>query len=114
MPAIVGKKLSKKECVPCQGGVLPLKGAELKQFAEELGGGWRVVKKHHLEKEYKFKNFREALDFTNEVGELAEKQQHHPDIYLAWGKVKLTLWTHKIDGLTEGDFIFAAKVNELS
>ena len=106
-------ELAEKECVPCQGGTPPLKGDELKTFSQKLGGGWKVVNEHHLEKEYKFKNFREALDFTNQVGELAEKIQHHPDIYLAWGQVKLTLWTHKIDGLSESDFVFAAKVNAL-
>jgi len=105
--------LSEKECVPCKGGVPPLKGNELADFAKELDSGWRVVKEHHLEREFKFKDFREALDFTNQVGELAESQGHHPDIYLAWGKVKLTLWTHKIDGLTESDFVFAAKVDQL-
>ena len=72
-----------------------------------------VIDEHHLEKKYKFSNFRQALAFTNQVGELAETEGHHPDIYLAWGKVKLTVWTHKIDGLTESDFIFAAKVDEL-
>ena len=72
-----------------------------------------IVDEHHLEKEYKFSNFRQALAFTNEVGELADAEGHHPDIYLAWGKVKLMVWTHKIDGLTESDFIFAAKVDGL-
>ena len=106
--------LAEKECVPCRGGMPPLKGKELANFANELGGGWQVVKEHHLEKEYKFDDFREALDFTNAVGELAESQGHHPDIYLAWGKVKLTIWTHKIDGLTESDFVFAAKADKLT
>jgi 4a-hydroxytetrahydrobiopterin dehydratase len=105
-------ELAKKNCVPCKGGVPPLKGKELARLAKALGKAWRVVNKHHLEREYKFENFRKALDFTNKVGELAEQQNHHPDIYLAWGKVKLTLWTHKIDGLTESDFVFAAKVNK--
>jgi len=105
--------LAQKECVPCKGGVPPLKGDGLARFATQLGGDWRVINEHHLEKEYKFQNFRQALDFTNKVGELAERQNHHPDIYLAWGKVKLTLWTHKIDGLTESDFVFAAKVEKL-
>ncbi|HEV8344225.1 MAG TPA: 4a-hydroxytetrahydrobiopterin dehydratase [Candidatus Binatia bacterium] len=104
-------ELAAKECVPCRGGVPPLKGREIAALMEKLGGGWKVVDEHHLEKEYRFKNFREALDYTNRVGELAEAQGHHPDIYLAWGKVKLTLWTHKIDGLTESDFIFAAKAD---
>jgi 4a-hydroxytetrahydrobiopterin dehydratase len=105
-------ELSQKDCVPCKGGVPPLKGNDLARLAQELGEGWRVINEHHLEREYKFENFRKALDFTNKVGELAEQQNHHPDIYLAWGKVKLTLWTHKIDGLTESDFVFAAKVDE--
>lgn len=105
--------LAERECVPCKGGVPPLKGAELVRLAAELGGGWRVVNEHHLEKEYPFKDFREALGFTNKVGELAEGQGHHPDIYLAWGKVKLTIWTHKIDGLTESDFVLAAKADRV-
>jgi 4a-hydroxytetrahydrobiopterin dehydratase len=102
-----------RQCVPCQGGVAPLKGENLVRLAVELGGGWQVVAEHHLEKEYRFKDFREALAFTNRVGGLAEDQGHHPDIYLAWGKVKLTIWTHKIDGLTESDFILAAKADRL-
>jgi 4a-hydroxytetrahydrobiopterin dehydratase len=104
-------ELAEKECIPCRGGVPPLKGREITTLQEKLGGGWKIVGEHHLEKEYTFKNFREALDFTNRVGELAEAQGHHPDLYLAWGKVKLTIWTHKIDGLTESDFIFAAKAD---
>jgi 4a-hydroxytetrahydrobiopterin dehydratase len=105
--------LAEKECVPCKGGTAPLKGEELRRLAAQVNPAWQVVDEHHLEREYKFKNFREALEFTNRVGEFAEKVNHHPDIYLAWGKVKLTLWTHKIDGLSEGDFIFAAKVDKL-
>lgn len=104
--------LAAKECIPCKGGVPPLKGEELATLHTTLGNGWQVVDEHHLEKDYKFKNFREALDFTNRVGEIAEAQDHHPDIYLAWGKVKLTLWTHKINGLTESDFVFAAKADQ--
>ncbi|MHC4798008.1 MAG: 4a-hydroxytetrahydrobiopterin dehydratase, partial [Planctomycetota bacterium] len=72
-----------------------------------------VVDQHHLEKEFKFKNFLQALEFTNRVGALAEEQGHHPDIHLAWGKAKITVWTHKIDGLTESDFVFAAKADAL-
>ncbi len=104
-------ELAKLECVPCAGGVPPLMGKELEDLLEKLGNGWRVVDEHHLEKEYRFKNFREALAFTNRVGELAESQGHHPDIYLAWGKVRLAVWTHKIDGLSESDFVFAAKAD---
>ncbi len=105
--------LAEKECVPCKGGVPKLAGADLARMVRELGGGWQVIDEHHLEKEYKFKDFRGALAFTNRVGELAESQGHHPDIYLAWGKVKLTIWTHKVDGLTESDFILAAKADKL-
>jgi 4a-hydroxytetrahydrobiopterin dehydratase len=106
-------ELSEKQCVPCQGGVLPLKGADLVRLAEQLGPEWQVMNQHHLKREYKFANFREALDFTNRVGAVAEQNNHHPDIYLAWGKVKVNIWTHKIDGLTESDFVFAAKVSAL-
>ncbi len=105
--------LAQKECVPCQGGAPPLKAGDLARLSGQLAAGWRVVNEHHLEREFKFPDFRQALAFTNRAGQLAESQNHHPDIYLAWGKVKLTLWTHKIDGLTESDFVFAAKVDQL-
>jgi 4a-hydroxytetrahydrobiopterin dehydratase len=105
--------LADKQCILCKGGVSPSKGTDLARLTGELNGGWQVVSKHHLEKEYPFKDFREALAFTNKVGELAEAQGHHPDIYLAWGKVKLTIWTHKINGLTESDFVMAAKADKL-
>jgi len=105
--------LASKDCVPCRGGVPPLQGDELRRLHAELGHDWQVVDEHHLEKEYRFKNFRQALDFTNRVGELAEAQGHHPDLHLAWGKVRVTIWTHKIEGLTESDFVFAAKTEPL-
>jgi len=110
----MSSELAAKSCVPCRGGVPPLKGAQLQALAKQLGGGWRVVNEHHLEKDYAFKNFKEALAFTNAVGEIAEREGHHPDIHLAWGKVGLTIWTHKIDGLTESDFVLAAKADEAS
>jgi 4a-hydroxytetrahydrobiopterin dehydratase len=106
-------ELAKKQCVPCRGGVPPLKGNDLIALLEQLDNGWTIINEHHLEKEYTFKNFRQALYFTIRVGELAEAQGHHPDMYLAWGKVKLTIWTHKINGLTESDFILAAKADRL-
>lgn len=106
-------ELAKNECAPCKGGISPLKGSDLKSLLKKLGGSWQLIDEHHLEKEYKFENFRQALGFTNKVGELAENQGHHPDILLAWGKTKLTIWTHKVDGLTESDFILAAKADQL-
>ena len=105
--------LASKQCVPCKGGVPPLEGEDLVRLQNELGGGWEVVSEHHLEKMYRFPNFRDALTFTNQVGELAEEVNHHPEIFLTWGKVGITLWTHKIDGLTESDFIWAAKADRL-
>lgn len=103
--------LAQQECIPCRGGVPPLEGAELDALAAELGGGWRVIEGHHLEKEYRFPNFVTALAFVNRVGELAEAQNHHPDMLLAWGRVVVRIWTHKIDGLTNSDFVFAAKAD---
>jgi len=105
-------ELAQETCIPCTGGVPPLKGEELDALQAKLGNGWQIINEHHLEKEFIFADFRQALDFTVKVGEVAENQDHHPDIYLAWGKVKLTIWTHKIDGLTESDFILAAKADQ--
>ncbi len=105
--------LTKSQCTPCQGGVKPLQGKAIEKLLKQLPDGWQVIDEHHLEKEYKFKNFIQALAFVNKVGKLAESQSHHPDIYLAWGRVKLTIWTHKVDGLHENDFILAAKIEEL-
>jgi 4a-hydroxytetrahydrobiopterin dehydratase len=106
-------ELATKICVPCQGGAPALKGEALKTLHQKLGHDWQIIKDHHLEKEFKFKNFQEALQFTNKVGEVAEANNHHPDIYLAWGKVRITLWTHKIDGLSESDFVMAAKIESI-
>ena len=104
--------LAERECVPCRGGVPPLKGEEIEKLSAQLQA-WQVVDEHHLQKTYNFKDFREALDFVNRVGELAEGQGHHPDICFGWGKAEITIWTHKIDGLTESDFILAAKIDKL-
>jgi 4a-hydroxytetrahydrobiopterin dehydratase len=105
-------ELASKNCVPCRGGVPPLKGPELATLANQVEG-WRVTDEHHLTKTYKFPDFRTALEFVNRVGALAEAQGHHPDLYLAWGKVDVKIWTHKIDGLTESDFILAAKIDRI-
>jgi 4a-hydroxytetrahydrobiopterin dehydratase len=105
-------ELAKKKCIPCQGGIPPLTGEDLDKFAEQVPH-WTVVNGHHLERELTYPDFRQALDFTNKIGELAEAEGHHPDIYLSWGKLGIKIWTHKIDGLTESDFILAAKINLL-
>ena len=100
-------------CVPCQGGMPPLKGKKLKTLQNQLGNDWNVIDEHHLEKEWKLNDFQTALDITNRIGSLAEEQGHHPDIYLAWGKVGIKMWTHKIGGLTDSDFILAAKIDSI-
>lgn len=105
-------ELAKNKCVPCKGGVEPLKGDDLKKYHDDLGADWNVVEEHHLEKEYKFDGYRPAVNFTNAVADIADEQDHHPDIVLSYGKVKVTIFTHKIDGLTPSDFYFAAKVEE--
>jgi 4a-hydroxytetrahydrobiopterin dehydratase len=107
------QNLSGKKCIPCSKGTPVLKGEELLQLYTQLDSGWHIVDEHHLEKTYVFKDFREALQFVNKIGEVAEHEGHHPDIFLAYGKVKIQLWTHKIDGLSESDFILAAKCDHL-
>ena len=105
--------LAAKHCVPCRGGVPPLAGEELRKLESELGGGWQVIEDHHLHKVFPFADFVQALEFTNRVGELAEQEGHHPDIRLSWGRVEIEIFTHKIDGLTESDFILAARIDRL-
>jgi 4a-hydroxytetrahydrobiopterin dehydratase len=105
--------LAAKHCIPCRGGIPALKGEQLLQYQGQVSG-WQAVAEHHLLKTYTFPDFRRALAFVNRVGELAESEGHHPDIFLAWGRVDIKIWTHKVDGLTESDFILAAKIDELS
>ena len=105
-------ELASKTCVPCRGGIPPLAGPELEALAQQVPQ-WKVVEGHHLTRNFAFKDFLQALAFVNKVGALAEEQGHHPDILLAWGKAEITTWTHKINGLTESDFILAAKIDKL-
>ncbi len=103
--------LADNKCVPCRGGVPPLESAKVQELLGQLENGWEVNKDGHLERLYTFKNFAEALAYVNKVGAVAEDEGHHPDLYLAWGKCKVELWTHKINGLTESDFYMAAKAD---
>lgn len=105
-------ELASMECTPCMGGVPPVKGAALLELHNKLPGDWVVVNEHHLEREFRFDTYARGVAFTNAVAAIAERQNHHPDILLRYGKVKVSIWTHKIDGLTESDFVFAAKVEE--
>lgn len=109
-PALVD--LASRSCVPCRGGVPPLQGEQLLSLGRQVAG-WEIVAEHHLRKVFEFPDFRTALDFVDRVGALAESEGHHPDILLAWGKVEITLWTHAVGGLTESDFIMAAKIDRL-
>ncbi len=103
--------LASKTCVPCRGGIPPLAGKELETLAKQVPE-WKVVDGHHITRSFTFPDFRQALAFVNQVGELAEQQGHHPDISLAWGRAEITTWTHSVKGLTESDFILAAKIDK--
>ena len=103
-------RLAEKACIPCRGGVPPLTAEQIQPLHAEVKD-WSVVNGHHLDRQFSFPDFKSALDFVNEVGAIAEAEGHHPDITLAWGKVGIQIWTHKINGLTESDFILAAKID---
>ena len=105
-------ELAERECVPCRGGAPPLTAAEIAPLLAQLKD-WEVVNNHHLRKTHAFPDFRAALNFINRVGDVADAANHHPDIEFGWGRAVITLWTHKIDGLSESDFILAAKIDRL-
>jgi 4a-hydroxytetrahydrobiopterin dehydratase len=110
----MASELAQRDLIPPHDEKVPaLKGAQLESFLDLLGNQWQVLEEQRLEKEFKFKNFREALDFTNRIGELAESVDHHPEIWLTWGKARITIWTHSIGGLSEADFVFAARADQL-
>ena len=113
----MSQPLSQRDCVPCRGGVAPLEREEVERLLQELNGacgGWRHEAAHHLYKAWEFKDFAAGLSFVNRVGEEADRQGHHPDVSLSWGRVVIQIWTHKIDGLTESDFILAARIDEVA
>ena len=107
------RPLAKRELKPPRSGE-PLVGVDLLALFQELGSGWELIEDHHLEKEFRFPDFQSALDFTVRVGGLAESVDHHPEICLTWGKARITIWTHSIGGLSEADFIFAARAEQLT
>lgn len=102
--------LASRQCVPCHDGAARLRGEALHPYVAQLKG-WNVVHQHHLQRDYKFTNFRDALAFVNRVGEIAEAEGHHPDISFGWGYAEVKIWTHAINGLSESDFILAAKID---
>ncbi|HET7854175.1 MAG TPA: 4a-hydroxytetrahydrobiopterin dehydratase [Candidatus Methylomirabilis sp.] len=103
--------LAKRSCVPCKGGTPPLTAVEIAPLIGQVKG-WTVEREHHLRKTFRFRDFKATLEFVNRVGEIAEQEGHHPDVCFGWGKATIEIWTHKIDGLTESDFILAAKIDE--
>ncbi|THJ24206.1 MAG: 4a-hydroxytetrahydrobiopterin dehydratase [Nitrospira sp. CG24D] len=103
--------LADNKCIPCRGGVPPVSPDRAQALLKELGRGWLLNGAGHLERLYTFKDFAQALAYVNKVGVIAEAEGHHPDLYLAWGKCKVEIWTHKINGLTESDFYLAAKAD---
>jgi 4a-hydroxytetrahydrobiopterin dehydratase len=106
------KDLTKEKCVACRGGVGPLTGEELETYASYVPE-WKVIDGHHLNRKFTFSNFAEALAFVNRIGQLAEEQGHHPNIFLSWGVVEVGIYTHKINGLHATDFILAAHISKL-
>ena len=100
-----------QKCVPCEGGIPALDPVQANQYADQLGDDWVLQGSHHIEKEYRFVDFASALRFVNRIGELAESEGHHPDLHIAWGKCRVEVWTHKINGLTRSDFYLAAKAD---
>ena len=106
--------LADKYCTPCRASAQPLKGTALDTLLQQLDGSWSIVSEHHLTKTFKLANFSEALALVNQIGRIAEEEGHHPDFYLAWGQVRIEMWSHSIDGLTESDFILCAKIDRLA
>ncbi len=109
----MAERLAEKKCVPCRGGTPPLPPERVAELSAEVAG-WRVLENKRIRKTFRTKNFATALELVNRIGAIAEAEGHHPDLTLAWGKVSVELWTHKIDGLTESDFIMAAKIDEVA
>ena len=105
--------LSDMECVPCKGGVPPLSDEESDAFLSQIHDDWEVVKNHHLTRTWPFPDFASALEFINKLGEICEQQNHHADFELGWGRVVSVIYTHKIDALTESDFVLAAKFDTI-
>jgi len=106
-------KLDHEKCKPCEEGTQPLKGDELKELEAQLPEGWEMVEEHHLQKSFGCEDFRQALDLANRIGEVAEQENHHPDLHVSYGKVEAVVWTHKVGGLTRNDFILASKIDAL-
>lgn len=109
----MSSNLAEKSCEPCKGGMPPLGGSEARRLLAQLGDGWELVNDHHLRKVFHFPEFHDSISWVNKVADLADEQGHHPNIRIDYDEVELDIWTHKIGGLTESDFVLAAKVDAL-
>ena len=105
--------LHQKKCIPCQGGIPPLTALEIEPYIRQIHDDWKLIADHHIERVFSFNDFKSALEFVNQAGGICEEEDHHADFELSWGRVKIMIWTHKIDGLNEADFILAAKIDNL-
>lgn len=105
--------LHEKKCIPCQGGIPPLTPQEIEPYMEQIHDDWALIADHHIERVFSFNDFKNALEFVNKAGAICEQEDHHADFELSWGRVKIMIWTHKIDGLNEADFILAAKIDNV-
>lgn len=101
--------LAQKKCTPCEKGGQPLKGKELDEYKQQLPPGWKVVDDHHLERVYKTEKYHGAVELANKLAKIADEEDHHPEIMFTWGKVEVSIYTHAVGGLSENDFIYAAK-----
>jgi len=105
--------LSKKKCIPCEGGIAPLDTKEVAEYRKQIQADWKITENKKISREYSFVNYKHTMDFVNKVANLAEKEGHHPVMHVHYGKVFIELWTHSIDGLSENDFIMAFKIERL-
>jgi len=106
--------LAVEKCRPARGMIAPLSAGESERLLRRLAAGWRIDNHGHIVKEFFFKDFKEALGFVNDIGALAEKERHHPEVHLSWGLVRVVLWTAKLGGLQRSDFVLAAKIEEIA
>ncbi len=105
--------LKSKKCIPCKGGIPPLTPEQIAEYTPHIAPEWTVVEHHHLQRSFRFKNFVETMGFVNMMAAIAEAEDHHPDFCVSYGRVDVRIWTHAVDGLTESDFILAAKIEAL-
>ncbi|HEX2921449.1 MAG TPA: 4a-hydroxytetrahydrobiopterin dehydratase [Bacteroidales bacterium] len=107
-------RLAEKKCIPCEGNVPALGENEINEFRSQISADWKIVDNRKIKREFSFVNYKHTIDFVNRVAGIAEEEGHHPDMYVFFGRVEIELWTHSIGGLTENDFILAAKIDEIN